>query len=377
MVGEWSQPVTVIARPIVTNYWFGTTVGMHYNNALGFGYWRSSNTCNLITAWRVAQILPKIKTMRNGSGGYDSTLCGLVIAMNGDRHKDRMRERAKDLGMTVDELDVELNRLELLWPKADDIYAMWVRLSESEQHEIVGLISQAIANGLVEHHTDLEICVERAQEWLHSEACQKQHEDDLIDKGHDDRPWDSLQAFLSDIGVTNLVYTVGFGDIGDPSHFDGRDIDRKIMRELIGQRGFYDQVPLMTSVKESDDESTYWSVCGKGGIVLSGTDFGGIMSPKVMFGNDVMDLTLIRYDRDAMCFLLAVRPIGVTHGDDDVFMSITQLRYAIGKKCGLGGPLEPGMKAPWAVIKKTSSEMPVDNHHKPFNWSIFNRMLRR
>lgn len=370
---EWPELVEVTARPIVTSYWFGTTVGLFYREANSFGYWYSSNTCGPITAWRVAQILPRVKTMRNRSSGYDQTLCGLVIAMNGDRHEDRMRERAKDLGMTVGELDAELKRLNTLWPSAVVLHSMWKRLPESAQDQIAKPVRQAITDGLVEHNTGLESCVEQAEIRLRSAAEQAQHEDELIINGLDDKPWESLKMLAFDLGVTNLVYTRGCGDLDEPSHYRMADLDREIMSELIGTWGG-GKVTLLTTTKDPDDPSAHLSG-GGGGIAVFGSNFGKEVVPMVMFGDEMRELAYARFDRVTERFQLAVRPAGGEH-DDEILMTIPELRAKIGETCGLGEPLEPGHQAPW-VTREMPTTPWVDDKGPSWVADLWDRFMKR
>ena len=368
---EWEQPVTVTARPIITDYWFGTTVGMFYRNASDFGYWYSSNICDLITAWRVAQILPRLKTMRNNSSGYDSTLCGLVIAMNGDRHEDRMRERAKDLDMTVNELDAELKRLNTLWPSATVLYSMWKRLSEYEQDRIVGSVRLAINEGLVEHHVGLEACVDQAEVRLRTAADQKEHEEQLIADGLDDKPWDSLKMLMIDLGVTNLLYTRGCGDFGEPSHFKMADLDREIMKELIGKLGG-GEVTLLTSTKDPDDATAHWSH-GNSSITFFGSSFGEETHPKVTLNDQFLDLAYVHYDHVTERFQVALRPVGVNHRDEDRLISIVDLRLEIGWSDG--NFLEPGTKAPWVITAAVASDTSDTDKPPTWSWAWFKKLL--
>lgn len=356
VVGERSEPFEVKARPIITNFYWGTTVGLFYRDANSFGYWSSSNTCDPITAWRVAQILPRIRTMRNHGGGYDETLCGLVIAMNGDRHEDRMRERAKDLGMTVEELDAELKRLNGLWPTAVELHSMWRRLPEAGQNGLARVVRQAITDGYVECDDRLVACVEQTEIRLRTAAEQKQHEEDLITKGLDDDPMNSLKQLMEDIGVTNLAYSVGCGDLFEPSHFKWEDLDREIMRELIGDHGFCGNVPLITTAKGPDDPTAHWSSGGGGSITVFGSNFGEETHPKVMLG-ELRDLAYVRYDRTTERFQVAVRPVGVKHSDEDFLMSIQYLRSEIGHHMGREARawLEPGTKAPWVTETRVAT----------------------
>jgi hypothetical protein len=346
---ERSDPFTVTANPVITNYWFGTTVGFYYRNANGFGHWYSSNICGLITAWRVAQILPLVKTLRNRGGGYDTTLCGLVIAMGADRHETRMRHRAEDLGMTVEELDALLLKTRELWPNAELLHAMWGRLPESEQDKIVGGVRKAITEGHVDAHTGLIQQVEQAELRLRTKEEQKQHEDELIDAGLE--PSVSLKQLMVDIGVTNLAYTVGYGEMFDPTHFSFDDLDRAIMKELIGSSGFSRWVSLVTTLKQPDDPSAHHSA-GGGGVTIYTTDFGDRGHPRVTLGGEMKELVCVRYDRVTERFQLALRPPGLERDQDeqDILMTIEELRKAIGADIGDGTRfLAPGQPAPWCA----------------------------
>ncbi len=348
-VVDEGEPFAIKATPTITSYSFGITVGLFFRNQDTFGYWYSSNTCDLITAWRVAQILSRIKTMRN-RGGYDSTMCGLVIAMNGDHNKDRMRERAKDLGMSIQELDVELKRLNQLWPTQSDLCPMWDKLSTNEQDKLAGVLRDAIASNKIEANQELINRIEVAELRLRDYAQQKEYEELLIATGLE--PEASLRQLLLDIGVTNLIYTVGFGGIGDQTHFEFDDLDRVIMRWLIGSFGSRERVMLVTTAKQPDDPSTHFSE-GGGGITVHWNDFGDFGHPRIMLGSESKELVSVRWDRVTERFLLTLRPTDLSERDNsqDVEMSIIQLRTDIGSTDGM---LNPGQPAPWCKQPRSS-----------------------
>ncbi|MGV9001606.1 MAG: hypothetical protein ACOH18_01470 [Candidatus Saccharimonadaceae bacterium] len=349
VVTDEGKPFAVTARPTVTSYWFGTTVGMFMRTGESFGYWSSSNICGFITAWRVAQILPRIETMRNSHHGYDSTLCGLVIAMQGDRHEDRMRERAADLGMEVDELDAELKRLALTWPSVPELCSMWDKLSTEEQDRDVRSVRQAISEGSIPEDVELIARIEVSELRLRTTAEQKKHEDQLIANGL--KPEASLRQFMLDIGVANLVYTI-FSDFA-PSHFDMNQLDREIMGELIGKYGLRTELSLIATNKQPDDPSAHFAE-GMPGVTMYWSDFGEKGHPRVILDGQANELVLVRWDYVTERFQLAVRPLGLEKDDSsqDQWMSIEALRMQIGADMKLDGPLPAAQPAPWCIIEE-------------------------
>jgi hypothetical protein len=348
VVDERPQPISVTALPVVTSHYYGTTVGLYYSGEHDFGYWYAANACNPITAWRVAQILSKIKTLNNSpQGDYNSTLCGLIIALEeGDRDEDRMCERAKDLGMSVEELDIELKRLDTLWPSTIEFCSIWERLPESEQDRIVKMVRQAITDGYIKQDIKLMAGIEQVERRLNKIADQRKHEEYLILNGFDDNPMNSLQKLMHDLGVKNLSYTVGCGDFGEPTHFDMEDLDQMVMKELIGEWGFNSRVPLFTTEKNPNDRTAYQSYASLA-VTISSINFGSHIHPKVVLSQKIMDMISVQYDRTTEQFQLTLRPVGIEGESMDLVMSIEQLRSEIGNNMGLDGPLEPGSMAPW------------------------------
>lgn len=325
------DPYAVKATPVVTEYWFGITVGFFLRTPNEFAFWQSSSVCDLVTAWRVAQFLPRVKTLRDTIGGYNSTLCGLVIAMQGGRHEDRMRALAKDLDITDEQLDIELHRLTERWPSTAELCIMWDRLSNEAQNQLPERIRQAIEAGKVESYEQLISRIGIAELRLRSLTEQKQYEDTLIAAGLDDSV--SLRRFLLDIGVTNLVYTLGCGDPSEPTHFNFDDLDHEIMWRLIGSNGFGGHIYLLTT--------RYWS------------DFGDEGHPRVMLEGKLRELIYVRWDRVTERFMLTLRPVGLSNRDDsqDVQISIAGLRDLIGVDTGLKGQLDPGETPAWLKRK--------------------------
>jgi hypothetical protein len=345
LLGE-GEPVTIAATPIVTSYWFGTTVGLVHRTANSFGHWQSSNVCGLLTAWRVAQLLPGLKQLRNQGSGYDATLCGLVIALGGDRHEDRMRERARDFGLTVPELEAELQRVNTLWPVEAELRAMWDRLPTSAQDGLSAQLRAAIADGHVKETPGLTHRLELSELRLRKAAEQKAHEEELIASGLP--PEASLRRLLLDLGVTNLAYTVGHGELFDPTHFTFDDLDRAIMRELIGEWGYSRSVWLVTTSKQPDDASAHHAE-GNRSVAMFWSDFGERGHPRVQLGGVAHELFAVRWDHVTERFVLIIRPLGLGDRDDsqDQQLSISDLRTRIGGDTGLGHPLLPGEMPAW------------------------------
>lgn len=99
--------------------------------------------------------------------------------MNGraNREKIRLRESADDLGMTVDELTVKLNRLDTLWPCADELCVMLDWLSEPEGQDRLALkVRQAITDGYVEGDERLVNRVEQIEDRMYMQNVQIEHD---------------------------------------------------------------------------------------------------------------------------------------------------------------------------------------------------------
>lgn len=349
----------VTAYPVVTNSNRGTTVGLVYSGQHDFGYWSSSQYCDLIIAWRVAQLLPMVKTIHSRDHGRVDTLRGLVFLMEREasRQDDWPSEIAMDLGMSVQDLRVELNQLDALWPTALAIRQMWVALPESDQDRLAPVVRQAVRHGHVVHDEALINLIVPAEERVRKAALQMKHEEELIAKGLDFDPMNGLQRLMLDIGVTNLVYTVDESDPPVPSHFSVDDMDRQVMSRLIGLWGRNRCVPLRTTVKGPDDRSAHCtSTKADGKLPVFGANFGKETTPTVVLARGIVDLVSVRYNRRAECFMLVVRPTGAETGDDDQEWTIEGLRRAIGVDYGLDGPLMPGVLAPWVTPRDTAAE---------------------
>jgi hypothetical protein len=341
--GEWSVPLAAAARPVVSFHRSGITVGFFYRNTNGYGHWYSSNTCPLATAWRIAQILPKVKRLREGSG-YDATLCGLVITLQGDRHEERLKHLAKDLDMSVDDLLAELGGTWDIWPGTEEMVSMWERLPSDLQDANVRFIRTGLAYGHFEPDARLNSYIHMAELRIRTALEQKQHEDDLIEA--DLTPEQSLRQLLEDLGVNNLAYTVGCGDIGEPSHFGWDMLDKELMREMIGSRGYASYVPLISTAKQPDDPTAHYS-SGSGGVSIFGSDFGDHRHPPIKLGQVWYELVNARFDRVTERVQVAIRPLGSTDADEaEELQSVSDLRARIGETNGLAAPLAPGAIAP-------------------------------
>ncbi len=338
--GEESKPFEVRATPVIVRYYFGITVGFSHRGAEGFGTWLSSNVCDLFTAWRVAQILPRVQTMRNQGGGYDATMCGLVIAMNGDRHVDRMRERARDLGMSVPAFEAELDRLRKLLPSTNELMQMWDRLPDKQQEALVHPVTEALEEGRLHQSSLLTTRLEAASLRVRSLKEQKLHEDGLIEAGR--VPAESLRQLMVDLGVSNLVYTLGFGDMFGPSHFEFDKLDREIMICLIGTRGFNQRVSLLTTPKHPDDTDARHAE-GDGGITVYTTNFGEAQHPVLYISGRKYKLVHVTWSHATERYLVTIRPDELSSRDDsqDKRMSIPTLRKLIAMPVGTRAPWLP------------------------------------
>jgi hypothetical protein len=332
-ITDEGKPFTVRATPVVTTHYLGITVGYFYRTHDAFGYWNASRTCTLITAWRVAHILPLVKSVRNQNMS-DGTVARLVLAVEGDHHETRTFETSRDLDMTVDELGAELVRVQNLWPSAAALCSMWDQLPTHEQDKLSGFLRTVIETGQVEGTPELIHRVEIAELRLRDVAQQKQHEDVLIRQGLS--PEDSLFEFMMDIGVTELAYTLGFGELGDPVCFPFCVLDQAIMAELIGSSGYHSRIRLLAW--GSSDEH---------------------IPPRIMLGGEPRELLFVRWDHVTERFVLTLRPLGLNPRDDrqDEQLSIADLRARIGVDMGLDSPLPPRTRAPWLVHERPASRV--------------------
>lgn len=331
-VVEGGKSTEVNASPVVTADGFGTTPGFFLRTQFVFGHWASPTSCNPIVAWRVAQILPRVKTLRVRYGTYDNTLSSLVLALNGDHSHNRVRKLATDLNMHVGALVAELARLNGQWPLTADMCRMWDRLPEPEQDKLVKTLWAAIDARQIGGSAELVRRIDVAELRLRTAADQKRHEDRLIAVGLE--PPVSLRQFLDDIGVINLVYTLGAGDIGDPSHFRFDDLDREIMRELIGETGFSGRISLFTTTHP---------------VHIGGAETD--VRPQVVLGGELRELVFVHWDRVTERFILTLRPSGLERDDDsqDEQLPIAELRARIGADTNLGRPLAPGEAPSWPL----------------------------
>ncbi|CAN5186518.1 hypothetical protein BH09PAT3_BH09PAT3_3830 [soil metagenome] len=337
--------ITIKGTPVITEFYFGVTVGMLTRTSDSFGYWESSNVCGPVTAWRVLQILPRMRRLRT-EHGYDSTMCGLVIALQNDESEKRRRKLAEDFDMNVEDFNAMLDNVRNLWPEPSTLNTIWDRLSTAAQDRFAPALRQAIDDGDVAGTNDLGLIVrlEAAETRLRTGKQQKEHEDRLIEAGLTADV--SLRQLLVDIGVSNLVYTIGCGDIGEPSHFKFEDLDREIMTELIGTRGFCRNIGLYTTPKQPNDPTAHHTA-GGGGITMFMSDFGKATRPRLT--RDTLELIRVRWDKVTERLVLVLRPPGLDEDDfgHDVHMSIADLRVHIGTITGLDRPLNPGETPNW------------------------------
>lgn len=334
------SPFRVEARPMVVSFYFGTTVALFHRSQFTYGVWTSSNICDFITAWRVCQLVPRIETLSDKSG-YNSTLCGLVIALGGDNHAERQKARAADLGMSESEYVAELERVRHLWPTVNEICKMWDDSSDEERHKVLSRLRKGRDNGLV-WTAELESRIELAELQIRTMEDQKEYEDRLIAAGL--QPEVSLKQLLVDIGVSNLAYT-SFDDFA-PSHFEWEDLDRSIMKELIGPYGFSSSVLLITTVKQPDDKSAHYAAGGNG-VAVVWSDFGDRHPPRVTLADQAMELVSVSWDRVTERFLLTIRPVGASEFDKrDHQMSVPDLREQLGIEMGLMCELPVGESVP-------------------------------
>jgi hypothetical protein len=342
------EPFTVIALPAVIANVHGVTVGLYYSGPDSFGHWESSNVCDAVTAWRVAQILPKVKTVREQGYGYDTTLAGLVIAMNGDRNEDRIRERSADLGMSVEEFVSELEKLTRLWPSSDELFRMWDHLPARDQEDLARIVRGGFDSGYIDRYEPLEERVEAAERRLRDAADRMAQEEQLIKDGL--APHASLRLFLEDIGVKNLRYTVGIGEMFDPTHIAWENLDREVMRELIGERGFSSRITLLTTALQPDDPSAHHSE-GGGAISVYWSSFGESGHPRIQLSGITLELISVAWDATQGELVLTYRPVGLSERDSsqDAKASVAELRSQIGFDLGLERPLLVGEKPAWAM----------------------------
>jgi hypothetical protein len=222
--------------------------------------------------------------------------------------------------------------------------SMWGRLPADLQDANVRFIRTGLAYGHFEPDARLNSYIHTAEFRIRSAEEQRRHEDELIEAGL--VPEQSLRRLLEDIGVTNLAYTVGCGDMFEPSHFKWAELDEELMREMIGSRGYASYVLLFSTAKQPDDPSAHYS-SGGGGIRVFGSDFGDQRHPPLKLGQAWYELVYTRFDRVTERFQVAIRPLGTTDADEaEELLSVEDLRVRIGVDNALSGPLAPGARAP-------------------------------
>ena len=330
---------SIHATPVVVNTRHGVTVGLvqPFSYTLApFGSWFSGNTCSPWTAWRVAVLLSQLKTLSTDNG-YDSTITGLVIAVEGDQNESRLYNRALELGMTLGELQHELKQVRRQWPSAGEILFMWDRMTDSQQEAFAPPLDEAVRRGDVDEV--LASRVAKAMSRVQAKNERIQHEDKMILEGLDVRS--SLRQLLADIGVTNLAFTAD-ADFFAPSHFNFDDLDREIMRELIGGDAFSREILLETTSRGPDDTAAHHSAGGNG-VTMLWSDFGKCSHPRIELGGAAMEIRSVRWDHSADCFMLKVMPHGGQAVTDGFEVSIESLRGQL--------DLPPGKLASWVCQK--------------------------
>jgi hypothetical protein len=336
-------PFTISVSPIITADFRGITVGLLHWTQNKFAYWYSEEPCDIFTAWRVCRLLRRLRQLRNQADRYDATLSGLVVAMNGDRNENRMRQRARDLGMTTTEFAAELKRLNGLWPSSLELSHFWNKLPESEQNKLPGILRQAIEANHVITSPRLVAQIESAERRLDDAAAQREHEDQLIEDGLD--PKFSLSRLLRDLGMTSLIRPYG----SERSKSTYNNLDREIMSQLIGSRGNSSRLPLVARAGGPVDPAVFIMkhIPGTAYFWIASGDYG---YPRILLDDAPMALPYVGWDRTTEGFVLTVRPEPYLNGDDDSqdsFMSIPELRARIGESTGLDGPLLPGTEPLW------------------------------
>lgn len=315
--------VDTAARPLILATESSIYPGLSKNSTDILGFWRSSYGSDLLTAWRTVRLAAYLKQLRDFVGGRD-TLAMIVYSLGHSQNDAHNRLLAGDFGLEVEAMLELVKSARKWWPTADELCAMWERMSPTLQVLNYNSIVTAIQDGNISTNPRLSEHLEQTAMLLRSAAEQREYEDRFV-KTVRLSPEVSLKQLMYDLGVLNLVYAVGVGDVHDPEFFDLEDLDRQIMSFLIGSERVAEQIALYTSG--------------------SGTTF----RPAVIFPSGVMLMMAVRWVRETERFQILIRPADAGEEDDsrDVWMPIIDIRTKVGENCGLNGLLPAGQLAPY------------------------------
>lgn len=366
VAGEGSQDFEITARPVVFSYFFGITPGLLLVEEDRIGWWYSGNVTSLMKAWQVAQLLPKANRIRERRGGYDQTLCGLVIAIGrGDRHEQRIKNLGIDFGLTPEQMIQLLQEAGKTGPKPEELEVMLEKLGGqiNDRADVFSShltsVEQAHTEGWVEFTPRVQELVEAAQ--YRRDAHERQMERDEVEIEEAVDPANSFAMLAADLAIHNFRdYDPdwGWGEIKP------EELDHRIKLASIGRWAYRDGLVLQVSEKSSDDPTAYYSsTTTDGAVTIFSSNFGQISAPFVEVGDQRLIFHRVRYHRGGMFWVnTTIQPQTVeTQPDDDsqaVWMQIPEIRWTIGHLLGLesvelpvGLSLQPMVESAPAALK--------------------------
>lgn len=322
-------PFVVSLTPVVTADGLGVRVGMLHRSHDSFGYWTGDRSTDPITAWRTARVLTRVDTLNvrgYRSGGNDIAAVTDLFGRKLNTESPEFNRASEILRISPSSLQSLVAEMMEERPDGRTMFHLWYGMPDSLQDRHRDLLAIYVeryafdvSDRLRQLHDTIELRVRTREEQVAREAA-------LIEAGVPEAK--SLQAFLSSVGVENLLHTDP-GDFG-PSHFgrsSSRTMDQQILGLLIGDFGYASEVLLLTTELEPDDPSAH-SVSGGGGVTVYMSNFGESVPPGVMIDGSRFKLMGVRWDRVTERFVLRVRPYDVSSDDasKDVWRPLDELQ---------------------------------------------------
>ncbi len=305
------------------------------------GVWQSSHSCRLITAWRANRLLRRVQRVR--TYGFDGgTIAGIVNSLNSDQTTERIKDVAADFDLTPEAYMQLVREMRNLWPSSDHVLSMWLNMTADEQDREQRFWAKAVADDNLEPSPRLTALIEQSTLRV---ATSKQLLDREDEQVQTDLTADtSLRQLMLDLGVRNLIFTLGIGDFGEPTHFNLEKLDSQILSNLIGTFGHYKQIELLSSTLQPNDPGAHLVEQLGTNMTMYSSNFGAETRPIVIMPNGPQYMIAVRWVRVTERFQIALRPLGSEDNDtsQDVWMTIADIRAGVGEVCHLDGPLPAG-----------------------------------
>lgn len=358
--------VEVTAVPVVVDYWFGVTPGLYFSRNDQFGWWYSSNITDIMTAWRVAQLLPHVNRFREHPW-YEQTIRSLVMQLGVDDHEERRQDLAADFGVTVGEMTLTLDMAQQLGPTEYELESILERIQRFDRERTLSFhltsIERAEEAGCIRlTPRSLEIIDE-------ARSCQerqrRQLEKDAREIETPSEPEHSAAQLLRDIGVTDLAHPIGYIDGIGQIYVEMDEFDHLVKEKCIGELAYCNHLPVRTWGKSPDDSSTHHSseMQTLGSILTVHTSgLEKVGKPVLAFGDVQLVIHHVRYERGGTFWLsVSTRPLPTPLEADDEQdadeLSVYGFREKVGELLGLTEalPVEPVAYSELAVVKPTPS----------------------